>query len=195
LRTSIHRSNTRSSRQAAHELPAVAPKLLTIADVADRLSTSERHIRRLVFERRIPYRKIGRYVRFHPDDLAEYVASRHVEQERRVVASIEDLRGSALGSGRLRWRVRYRDPSGRQRSRSFARKIDAERFLISVEDSKLRGVYVDPAAGRVAFGEWAERWYATTAALRHSTRTDYRVLLDQQILPRSVESRSPESMP
>jgi hypothetical protein len=36
----------------------------------------------LVFERRIAYRKVGRYVRFHPDDLAEYVAAHRVEVPR-----------------------------------------------------------------------------------------------------------------
>jgi hypothetical protein len=61
--------------------------------------------------------------------------------------------------------------------------VDAERFLVSVEDAKLRGAHVDPAAGKVAFSEWAERWYNTTAALRHTTRRDYRKLLDQQMLP------------
>jgi hypothetical protein len=45
------------------------------------------------------------------------------------------------------------------------------------------GAHVDPAAGKVAFSEWAERWYNTTAALRHTTRRDYRKLLDQQVLP------------
>jgi integrase len=52
-----------------------------------------------------------------------------------------------------------------------------------IEDAKLRGAYVDPAAGRVPFSEWAERWYNTTAVLRHTTRRDYRKLLDQQVLP------------
>jgi Phage integrase, N-terminal SAM-like domain len=33
------------------------------------------------------------------------------------------------------------------------------------------------------FGEWAERWYATTAHLKPSTRRDYRALLDHQVLP------------
>jgi integrase len=72
---------------------------------------------------------------------------------------------------------------GRERSKSFARKLDAERFLVAIEDAKLRGAYVDPAAGKVPFSEWAERWYNTTAALRHTTRRDYRKLLDQQVLP------------
>jgi integrase len=42
---------------------------------------------------------------------------------------------------------------------------------------------VDPAAGRIGFGEWAERWYLTTAHLKPSTRHDYRMLLDHQVLP------------
>jgi hypothetical protein len=33
----------------------------------------------LLIERRIAYRKLGRYVRFHPDDLAEYVAAHRVQ--------------------------------------------------------------------------------------------------------------------
>ena len=46
-------------------------KLLTMEEAAERLNTTARHVRRLVFERRIAYRKVGRFVRFHPDDLAE----------------------------------------------------------------------------------------------------------------------------
>jgi len=96
---------------------------------------------------------------------------------------VEDLRGSKHGRGRNRWRARWRDPAGRQRTKSFARKVDAERFLLGVEDAKLRGAYVDPAAGKMNFGEWAERWYKTTAGLKPSTRHTYRQLLDYQILP------------
>jgi integrase len=99
------------------------------------------------------------------------------------VGYVEDLRGKKQGQGRPRWRARYRDPSGRERSKSFARKVDAERFLVSVEDAKLRGAYVDPAAGRVPFREWAERWQRTTATLRPSTRKDYETLLNNQVLP------------
>jgi integrase len=96
---------------------------------------------------------------------------------------VEDLRGKKQGRGRPRWRARYRDPSGRERAKSFSRKVDAERFLVGIEDAKLRGAYVDPAAGRIGFGEWAERWYTTTAHLKPSTRRDYQMLLDHQILP------------
>jgi integrase len=99
------------------------------------------------------------------------------------VGYVEDLRGKKQGQGRPRWRARYRDPSGRERSRSFTRKVDAEQFLVSIEDVKLRGAYVDPAAGKVPFAEWAERWFRTTADLKPSSRRTYRKLLDKQILP------------
>ena len=56
-------------------------RLLTVAEAAERLNTTPRHVRRLVFERRIAYRKLGNYVRFHPDDLADYVAAHRVQAD------------------------------------------------------------------------------------------------------------------
>ena len=53
-------------------------RLLTMEEVAERLGTTPRHVHWLVFERRIAYRKLGRYIRFHPDDVAEYVAATRV---------------------------------------------------------------------------------------------------------------------
>ena len=60
-------------------------KLMTFEEAAERLGTTPRHMRRLVFERRIAYRKLGRYVRF-TDDLAEYVAAHRVEAGGRLGA-------------------------------------------------------------------------------------------------------------
>jgi excisionase family DNA binding protein len=57
----------------------VSDHLLTAEQVATLLGTTPRHVRRLVFERRIAYRKLGRCVRFHPDDVAEYIAANRVE--------------------------------------------------------------------------------------------------------------------
>jgi excisionase family DNA binding protein len=54
-------------------------QLLTPEEAAERLGTSLRFVRRLVFERRITYRKLGRYIRFHPDDVEEYIAANRVE--------------------------------------------------------------------------------------------------------------------
>ena len=50
----------------------------------------------------------------------------------------------------LRWRARYRDGEGRQRSRSFAIKAEAVRFLALVQADLLRGSYLDPGRSRTA---------------------------------------------
>jgi excisionase family DNA binding protein len=68
-------------------------KLLTWDEAAERLNTTPRHVRRLVFERRIAYRKLGRYVRFHPDDLEEYITANRVEV--RGAAGVPTSRGRA----------------------------------------------------------------------------------------------------
>jgi excisionase family DNA binding protein len=47
--------------------------------VARWLSTSTRHIRRLVAEKRIPFVKVGHFVRFDPDDVARWVEAQKVE--------------------------------------------------------------------------------------------------------------------
>lgn len=57
-----------------------------------------------------------------------------------------------------RWRARYRDPDGRERARHFDRKVDAELWLATVKADIVRGTYLDPAAARTTFQEFAERW-------------------------------------
>jgi hypothetical protein len=49
-----------------------------------------------------------------------------------------------------RWRARYVDPDGRERNRSFATRVTAERFLAEVEHSKIAGTCRDPDAGRIS---------------------------------------------
>lgn len=51
----------------------VGPPLLTIAEVAARLGVQVRHVRRLVHERRIPYIKWGRLLRFDPTEIEEWI--------------------------------------------------------------------------------------------------------------------------
>jgi hypothetical protein len=85
---------------------------------------------------------------------------------------------------RVTYRVRYRDPAGRQRSRVFARKADAQRFLSETENAKLRGTWTDPALGRVRLGEWLEEWWVTTTNLRPSTAARDADYLRLYIAPR-----------
>ena len=82
-----------------------------------------------------------------------------------------------------RYRARYRDPSGKEHARHFARKVDAERFLTRIEHSKLTGGYVDPRAGRVTFGEWAEQWQAAQI-WRPSSAAAVETSFRQHALPR-----------
>jgi integrase len=68
------------------------------------------------------------------------------------------------------YRACWRDPAGKQRSKSFPTKREASRFLAEIESAKNRGLYVDPQAGRIKLGEYAVTWLAgrnnavTTAA-------------------------------
>jgi excisionase family DNA binding protein len=49
--------------------------LLDIGAMAQRLCVTERHVRRLVAERRIPYVKVGRFVRFDPVDIDDWISA------------------------------------------------------------------------------------------------------------------------
>ncbi|MBW3639374.1 MAG: site-specific integrase [Actinobacteria bacterium] len=57
-----------------------------------------------------------------------------------------------------RWRARYRDAGDKEHARHFTRKADAERWLDEVRSDLVRGTYVDPAAGRVLFADFARTW-------------------------------------
>jgi integrase len=81
------------------------------------------------------------------------------------------------------YRVRYRDPAGGQRSKIFARKADAQRFLNETETAKARGTWTDPSLGRVLFRDWLGEWWATTTNLRASTRERDESLLRRLALP------------
>ena len=81
-------------------------------------------------------------------------------------------------------RVRYRDTAGEKHARHFRRRIDAERWLTSVENAKHRGEWIDPALSRITLGERAERWMTAQAHLKPHPRKRYRQILKVQILPR-----------
>jgi integrase len=87
-------------------------------------------------------------------------------------------------NGKATYRVRYRDPGGGQRSKVFARKADAQRFLNETETAKVRGTWTDPSLGRVLFRDWLGEWWATTTNLRASTRARDESLLRRLVLPR-----------
>jgi integrase len=89
-----------------------------------------------------------------------------------------------IWSGKASYRARYRDPAGRERSKSFARKADAERWLAEVEHAKTHGLWTDPRLGRIRFADWLTAWWATTTNLRPTTRARDETLLRRHALPR-----------
>ena len=67
-------------------------KLLTPQEAADRLDTSSRFVRRLIFERRIPFIKLGRHVRIAVSDLEAFIAAGRIEA--RTVPSSKQRRSA-----------------------------------------------------------------------------------------------------
>ena len=67
-------SPTKHSRQQNAENPL--PQLVDIETLARGLGDSVRHLRRLVAERRIPYIKVGHFVRFDPAQIRLWLDER-----------------------------------------------------------------------------------------------------------------------
>jgi excisionase family DNA binding protein len=66
---SVPRTNTRDA-------------LLDVDGVAQALGVTTRHVRRLVAERRIPFFKVGKFVRFDPGELDVWLGQQRVEMRR-----------------------------------------------------------------------------------------------------------------
>jgi hypothetical protein len=79
----------------------------------------------------------------------------------------------ALGRGGAVYDVRYRDPRGRARERTFKRIDDARAFAKTVEADIVPGEFLDPAKARRKFDEFAERWLAVTGGLKPKTVVGY----------------------
>jgi integrase len=116
---------------------------------------------------------------------------------RRVVAHVQrrcsrcggGFRSGARACPRCRnrtstWVARWVDLDGTERTRNFAKRVDAERHLASVEAAWASGAIVDPRLGRTPLAEVVKRWYAgAVPALKPKTRASYRGLIDVRILP------------
>ncbi len=81
-----------------------------------------------------------------------------------------------------RYRAYFRDPAGKQRSKTFRTKKDANTFLAEVETSKARGSFVPPHAGRTLFGDHATRWMESWNTATTTTARD-RSVMRTHVLP------------
>ncbi len=85
------------------------------------------------------------------------VEDRWVKTARNADGTSRTVPSSQHGKG-SRWRARFVDDNGQEHAKSFARKVDAQRWLDEVTAALITGQYVDPKAGRVSFRDYAERW-------------------------------------
>lgn len=66
----------------ASELASTTNALLDVNEVAELLGVTVRFVRRLVAERRIPFYKVGKFIRFRSTDLADWVDACRIEPHR-----------------------------------------------------------------------------------------------------------------
>jgi integrase len=81
------------------------------------------------------------------------------------------------------WRARYYGPDGRERSKSFKRKSDAERWLSQQRSLISQGDWTDPSRGRITYGDYATAWLDSRTDLKPKTRHQYQSLMSLHILP------------
>ena len=96
---------------------------------------------------------------------------------------------SRTGKTETTWQARYTGPDGKERSKRFGRKVDAEKWLATNSADVAKGEWIDPDASRVLFAEWATSWSATSVDLRPSTRQRDLDYLKRYILPTFGEMR------
>lgn len=111
---------------------------------------------------------------------------------------VRRVRTSLYGKGD-RYKVRYVDHSKRERSKSFPdrQKKQAEDYLSEVENELRRGTYVDPAAGKVTFEEYATRWLESQSfdeATREATGVRLRVHVFPALGARNLDAIRPSDI-
>lgn len=99
----------------------------------------------------------------------------------------EDQPTARHGKGR-RWKARYLDPDGHERSKAFTRKVDADKFLTEVEHSKLAGSYLDPDADRVTLRSRIPLWLDSLTC-DPTTRHHIEGRVTRHILPKLGDKR------
>jgi integrase len=86
-------------------------------------------------------------------------------------------------TGESRYEVRLRGVDGKERSRTFRTKKEAERYERAQQGAIDQGQWVDPRSGRVTLATWAAEWQRTVVHLRPTTQRIYDANLRNHILP------------
>jgi integrase len=89
-----------------------------------------------------------------------FTRDRWITKVRRPDGRVVTKRTAKYGRGK-RWLSVWHDDSGRERSRAFTSKADAERNWQAMELDVARGEYIDPKAGRELVRAVGKRWLAS----------------------------------
>lgn len=107
--------------------------------------------------------------------------SKFIQDRWHVTRDGQRTRSDRYGKG-TQYRARYRDSSGKQHSKSFAKKLDAQRWLDEITAAVVTGQYVHPTAGRVTFRDYAEQWRLAQVH-RPSTARYHETMLRRHVYP------------
>jgi integrase len=93
------------------------------------------------------------------------------------------IRKRRRSDGTTAWQVRFPD-GGRERLKTFGRKVDAQRWLADRQAAALRGDLISPEAQAVTFAGLAEDWRSSWAGrLQPRTMARYDEVLRVHLLP------------
>jgi integrase len=82
------------------------------------------------------------------------------------------------------WEARFRNKAGKQRTKRFPTKSEAEGFLRAIEADIDRGLVFDTALGKTRFKEFAHRWHSGISHVRPGTDVKIEAALRLHVLPR-----------
>ncbi|WP_244951822.1 N-terminal phage integrase SAM-like domain-containing protein, partial [Streptomyces spinoverrucosus] len=128
--------------------------------------------------------------------MAGHIQDRWYKTETDANGKTVRVRTDRYGKG-LRYRARYIGPDGTEKSKSFpdGQKRLADQWLAHIEADMSRGQYVDPAASRVTFRQYAEKWLntqTTDMTTRESVESAIRGHAIPYLGPRPLGSFKPE---
>jgi hypothetical protein len=70
------------------------------------------------------------------------------------------------------WQATVRGPDGRERTSTFARKVDADNWIATSEADQVRGTWVDPVLGRQTVESYAKQWQGLQSHRRTTISAD-----------------------
>jgi integrase len=91
---------------------------------------------------------------------------------------------SARAGRGQRWRARYVDDTGREHTKAFGRKTDANAWLDGITSTIVAGTYVTPEAGRATVANVYASWSASQGHISRKTAATRRSTWDSRVEPR-----------